>query len=194
MFHPRDGSEDIPFGTRFMPSRPTIHLYDAEGKTFRRIGPEAFAEAFWCDLAFSADGRKLLIWPHNWTSRGLAGQPFLPADDHARTLYILDVAGGGLQAVRFPDAIASVDSGGGDANCRGLLGPQGVSARQGISADPRPASRVGRRCGEPGPRLRRRPPGCRGHDRRHRPNARRGGQGTLADRSGRDSFGPSPGR
>ncbi len=113
VFHPRDGSEDIPFGTRFMPSRPTIHLYDAEGKTLRRIGPEAFAEAFWCDLAFSADGRKLLIWPHNWTSRGLAGQPLLPADDHARTLYILDVAGGGLRAIRFPDAIASVDSGGG---------------------------------------------------------------------------------
>ncbi len=112
VFHPRDGSDDIPFGTRFMPSRPTIHVYDAQGKTVRRIGPEAFAEALWCDLAFSADGRKLLVWPHNWTSRGLAGQPLLPADEHARTLHVLDLADGGLKAVCFPDAIASVDTGG----------------------------------------------------------------------------------
>jgi len=111
VFHPRDGSEDRPFGTRLMPSRPTIHLYDAEGNTIRRVGPEEFSEAFWCDMAFSGDGRKLLLWPHNWTSRGLAGQPRLPADENARTLYVLDVAGGALQAVRFPDAIASMSAG-----------------------------------------------------------------------------------
>ena len=100
VFHPRDGSADVPFGTRFMPSRPTVHVYDAEGATVRRVGSEAFAEAFWCDLAFSADGRHLLISPHNWTSRGLGGQPFLPADEGARTLYVLDIAAGGLQAAR----------------------------------------------------------------------------------------------
>lgn len=111
VFHPRDGSEGRPFGTRFMPSRPTIHVYDAQGNTVRRVGPQAFSEAFWCDMAFSGDGRRLLIWPHNWTSRGLAGQPRLPADEHARTLYVLDIAGGALQALRFPDAIASVDAG-----------------------------------------------------------------------------------
>jgi metallo-beta-lactamase class B len=111
VFHPRDGSADIPFGTRFLPSRPTIHVYTAEGRTVRRIDPEAFGP-FWCDLIFSADGRKLLIWPHNWTSRGLAGKSLLPADVEARNLYVLDIAGGGLQSVRFPDAIASVDAGG----------------------------------------------------------------------------------
>ena len=112
IFHPRDGSDDKHFGTRVMPSRPTIHVYDADGKTIRRVGPEAFDQAFWCDLAFSADGRKLLIWPHQWTSRGLGGQPFLPADKDARTLYVLDLTGGGLHAVRFPDAISSVAAGG----------------------------------------------------------------------------------
>ncbi len=112
MFQPRDGSADIPFGTRFMPSHPTIHIYDSAGNTLRRIGPDAFAEAFWCDLAFSADGQELLISPHSWTSRGLAGQPFLPADANARTLYVLDIASGELRAVRFPDAISSVDCGG----------------------------------------------------------------------------------
>lgn len=113
VFHPRDGSADRSFGTRFMPSRPTVHVYDAEGNSRCRVEPEAFAEAFWCDLTFSADGRKLLIWPHNWTSRGLGGQSLLPADEDARTLYVLDIADGRLRAVRFPDTISSVDAGGG---------------------------------------------------------------------------------
>ena len=112
VFHPRDGSADIPFGTRFMPSRPDHSRLRRRRQTIRRVGPEAFAELFWCDLAFSADGRQLLIWPHNWTSRGLGGQPFLPADETARTLYVLDIARGGLRTVRFPDAISSVDAGG----------------------------------------------------------------------------------
>ncbi len=119
VFRPGDGSADKPYGTRLMPSRPTIHVYDAGGNTIRRVGPEAFSEAFWCDLAFSADRRKLLIWPHNWTSRGLAGQPFLPANENARTLYVLDIADGGLQAVRFPDAISSVDAGSADRTAVG---------------------------------------------------------------------------
>jgi len=97
-----------------MPRESRIHVYDAKGNTIRRVGPEAFSEAFWCDLAFSDDGRKLLIWPHNWTSHGLAGQPFLPANENARTLYVLDMPGGNLRAVRFPDAISSVDAGGAD--------------------------------------------------------------------------------
>ncbi|HEY3322828.1 MAG TPA: FG-GAP-like repeat-containing protein [Planctomycetota bacterium] len=108
VFSPRDGSDSIHFGTRFMPSRPTIHIYDAAGKTIRRIGPESFSEPFWCDLTFSPDGSKLLIWPHNWASRGLGGQPLLPADEKCRTLYVLDIASGALQASQFPDAIASV--------------------------------------------------------------------------------------
>ena len=32
VFHPRDGSPDIPFGTRFMPARPTIHVYTPTGQ------------------------------------------------------------------------------------------------------------------------------------------------------------------
>jgi len=119
VFRPRDGSVDKPFGTRFMPSRPTVHIYDAEGNTVRRVGPDAFPEAFWCNLTFSIDGQKLLVWPHNWTGRGLGGQPFLPADESACTLYVLDISSGGIQAVRFPDAISSVDTGGGGTTAVG---------------------------------------------------------------------------
>jgi glyoxylase-like metal-dependent hydrolase (beta-lactamase superfamily II)/outer membrane protein assembly factor BamB len=139
VFHPRDGGEDVVFGTRVMPSRPTIHVYDAEGKTLCRIAPDAFGEAFWAEMTFSGDGRKLFVWPHQWTSRGLGGMPFLPADEGTRTLYVVDVPGnvddkleaffpgngkletgttahGKLEtcptAVRFPDAISSVAVGG----------------------------------------------------------------------------------
>ena len=109
VFHPRDGSRDIPFGTRFMPARPTIHIYDSRGNVVRRFGPEKFSEAFWCDLAFSPDGRTLLVSPHNWTSRGLGGQPILPADQSARTLYLCNIASGDVRAIRLPDLISSVD-------------------------------------------------------------------------------------
>jgi hypothetical protein len=110
VFHPRDGSQDIPFGVRFMPSRPTIHLYDVHGNVIRRIGPKMFSDALWCDLAFSLDGRTLIASPHNWTSRGLGGQPILPADENARTLYTCDIASGEIRETRFPDTISSVDS------------------------------------------------------------------------------------
>jgi len=107
VFRPRDGSAEIVFGLRIMPSRPTIHVYNIDGKRVRRLGPESFREPFWCDLAFSPDGRKLLIAPHNWTSRGLGGQPLLPADESARNLYLLDIGTGKVAIARFPDAICS---------------------------------------------------------------------------------------
>jgi len=114
ILRPRDGGAEWPYGTRFMPSRPTIHVYDAKGNTICHVGPEVFSQPFWCDVVFFADGRKLLISPHNWASRGLAGQPFLPANENVRTFYVLDIPRGDLQAVRLPDAISSVDAGGAD--------------------------------------------------------------------------------
>jgi len=95
-------------GVRFMPSRPTVHVYDRQGKLTRRFGPESFAKAFWCELAFSSDGASVLAWPHNWACRGLAGQAILPADENARKLYVLDLATGRARAVDLPAAISSV--------------------------------------------------------------------------------------
>ncbi len=125
VFRPRDGSPERPSVPRIMPSRPTIHVYDADGNAICRVGPEAFGfvvppsggspedrlkaelRTGWCDLAFSPDGKKLLISPHNWTSRGLGGQPLLPADQAASDLYALDLASGKLASARLPDAICS---------------------------------------------------------------------------------------
>ncbi len=106
---PAGGGAERSYARRVMPARPAIHVHGADGRLLRRFGPESFREPFWCNLGFSRDGTKLLVSPHNWTSRGLAGQPILPADAGARDLYVLDVAGGGIETVRFPDAVSSAD-------------------------------------------------------------------------------------
>lgn len=99
-------------GVRFSAERPTVHVYNADGKLIRTFGPEAFAHPIWCDLAFSPNGNELLAFPHHWTSRGLAGQPFLPADDEARELYVLSIRDGVVRRLRFPDRISDVAIGG----------------------------------------------------------------------------------
>jgi hydroxyacylglutathione hydrolase len=99
-------SREQNYGTRFMPASPTVSVYDAEGKLLRRFGPERFSKPGWLDLAFLPGDRLLLAWPHHWTCRGLAGQPFLPVDDDARTAWLLDVENGDMQSLVFPDAVA----------------------------------------------------------------------------------------
>jgi metallo-beta-lactamase class B len=97
-------------GIRFMPSRPTVTVYDADGKIVRRFGPECFARPLWCNLQFLPDGTRLFAWPHHWTSRGLAGQPVLPADEGGSTVYMLDVSTGRVSRVEFPDAVSDLCS------------------------------------------------------------------------------------
>ena len=99
---------DENLGVRFMPARPAVTVYDGDGKAVRRFAPETFARPFWCDLRFSPDGRRLLAWPHSWTSRGLAGQALLPADEDAADLYVLEVATGKVARLAFPDALSDV--------------------------------------------------------------------------------------
>jgi glyoxylase-like metal-dependent hydrolase (beta-lactamase superfamily II) len=100
--------KDENLGVRFMPSRPTVTVYDRTGQVVRRFAPETFAQPFWCDLRFSPDGKRLVVSPHSWTCRGLGGQPLLPADDKANDLYVLDIAGGTVTRLPFPDAISDV--------------------------------------------------------------------------------------
>jgi glyoxylase-like metal-dependent hydrolase (beta-lactamase superfamily II) len=97
-------------GTRFLPTRPTVTIYDARGAVVRRFRPESFPHPGWVDLKFMQGGRRLLAYPHHWTSRGLAGEAVLPADDDARSLLLLDVETGAIHALEFPDAISDVDA------------------------------------------------------------------------------------
>jgi metallo-beta-lactamase class B len=96
------------YGTRFVPARPVVSVYDGQGKLLRRFGPEQFPRPAWLDLCFAAEGKYLLAYPHHWTCRGLAGQPTLPADDEARSLFILEPDTGKVRALEFPDAISDV--------------------------------------------------------------------------------------
>src|SRR5262249_52632234 len=80
--------KDEPRGPPFTPTRPTVRVYDQEGRAVRRFGPETFARPFWCALTFLPDGKRLIAFSHSWTSRGLGGQPRLPADDEAADLYV----------------------------------------------------------------------------------------------------------
>ncbi|MBL7039447.1 MAG: VCBS repeat-containing protein [Pirellulaceae bacterium] len=84
------------YGVRFMPARPTITVYDREGKPLRRFGPETFQEPFWCELAFQQSG-KLEVRPRTWPCRGLAGRGVLPTDEQAHRRYVLDVVTGQVQ-------------------------------------------------------------------------------------------------
>ncbi len=77
-------------GTRMMPGRPVVSVYDAKGALVRRIAADRFLEPAWLDLRFFPDGKRLVAWPHRWTSRGLGGKPegFARGRAEARAIYI----------------------------------------------------------------------------------------------------------
>ncbi len=101
--------KDEDYGTRFMPAKPTVTVLDGAGQVVRRFGPEKFDAVGWVDLVFTPSGRKVIAVPHRWACRGLAGESFLPVDDDARTLSVMDLESGEVQSRRFEDAIASAD-------------------------------------------------------------------------------------
>ncbi len=78
-------------GLRFVPTKPTMNVYDETGKAVQRFGPEKFTEPFWCDIHFIPGGKTLHIVPHHWKCRGLAGHTILPSDD-VRSYYVLNMA------------------------------------------------------------------------------------------------------
>jgi metallo-beta-lactamase class B len=96
-------------GLRFMPTKPTITIYDEAHKVIRRSEANELQAAFWCDMRF-ADARQLILWPHSWKCRGLAGQPLLPADDHAQGLCYLKLAIDKVKGLTFsfPEVISDV--------------------------------------------------------------------------------------
>jgi metallo-beta-lactamase class B len=96
------------YGTRFVPALPMVTVYDAEGKVVQRFGVEKFSKPTWVDLAFLPGAKQLVAYPHRCACRGLAGQTMLPADDDARTLWLLDVEMGDVRPRELPDAICDV--------------------------------------------------------------------------------------
>ena len=95
------------YGLHYPAARPAISVYDAAGAVLCHVDP-AKLDPGWYDLAFTADGARLLIYPHSYPSQGLGGVGFLPADLPAHTLYVLTIADGTVAPVTFPDAVAGV--------------------------------------------------------------------------------------
>lgn len=99
------------YGTRFEPARPTVTIYDGQGRLVHRFGPERFPAPQWVDLSFAVGGKYLLAYPHCWTCRGLAGECILPADPEARTLYVMEGGAGQMKSLVFPDSISHIAAG-----------------------------------------------------------------------------------
>src|SRR5262249_52268036 len=90
-------------GLRFVPTRPTITVYDETGKAVQRFAANRFKDAFWCDLTI--DAKELHVSPRHWRSRGLGGQAVVPTDDAGKA-HVLQIAGGKMTSHPF---IASSD-------------------------------------------------------------------------------------
>src|SRR5262249_24299405 len=97
-------------GLRFMPTKPTITVYDDSGKTVPRFAADGFMAPFWCMTLFSADGKRRDVWTRHWKCRGLAGQPTLPTDEHADTLYGLSIANGKIGSMTDRAAFSDIAS------------------------------------------------------------------------------------
>lgn len=96
-------------GVRFPASRPTIRVYDGQGRELCCIPAQRVGRRGWFDLKFLPPGDRVLLYPHWWTSRALAGQPRLPADKEARFLAILNIKTRTLWWVQMPTEICDVD-------------------------------------------------------------------------------------
>jgi metallo-beta-lactamase class B len=96
-------------GLRFVPTRPTVTVYDETGKSIRRFGPEEFKAPFWCAMRYWMNGKRLEIWTRHWQCRGLAGQPTLPTDESAETLYNLSLVAGKVGSMTDLAAFSDVD-------------------------------------------------------------------------------------
>ncbi len=84
--------------------RGRLRVFDGEGKP-------VFAESLPVDgsfeLGFNPDAKEIWCWPASWFARGMAGEPWLPVDSPARTVYRIVPDTRSAEALMFPDAIAS---------------------------------------------------------------------------------------
>ena len=88
-------------GLRFVPTKPTITVYDGAGMVVRQFNSDQFAQPFWCSLRFQTNGNGISVRPGFWKCRGLGGQAMLPVDEHADRSYTLDIANGKIDPTEF---------------------------------------------------------------------------------------------
>ncbi|MFA6546032.1 MAG: MBL fold metallo-hydrolase, partial [Limisphaerales bacterium] len=102
---PAIGKWDPPIhALNFVPQqRGRLRVFDGTGKELLR---EWLPEAGLFEVGFGGDADAVWCWPASWFARGMAGEPWLPVQTDARTVYRLDVAARAVTAFGFADAIA----------------------------------------------------------------------------------------
>jgi glyoxylase-like metal-dependent hydrolase (beta-lactamase superfamily II) len=84
--------------------RGTLRVFDTKGQELARA---ALPEQGLFDVHLSPDGSLAWCVPVSWFARGLAGCPWLPADDQANGVFVFDMARQQWSmSWRFPDAVA----------------------------------------------------------------------------------------
>ncbi|NBR85833.1 MAG: MBL fold metallo-hydrolase [Verrucomicrobia bacterium] len=102
---PAIGKWDPPIHTlNFVPTqRGRLRVFDGSGKEILR---EWLPEAGLFEVGFGGDADAVWCWPTSWFARGMAGEPWLPVQADARTVYRVDLATRATTAFAFADAIA----------------------------------------------------------------------------------------
>ena len=94
----------VPFCTR---QRGWLRVFGAGGKELVRteLPGEGLSE-----VRLNRQGNTLWCAPLSWFARGLAGRPWLPADQGAKTMFVYDLQRKAwIEAWHFPDAVSDFD-------------------------------------------------------------------------------------
>ena len=102
---PAIGKWDPPIhALNFVPKqRGRLRVFDGNGKELLR---EWLPEAGLFEVGFGGDADAVWCWPASWFARGMAGEPWLPVQADARTVYRVEVAARVATAFGFADGIA----------------------------------------------------------------------------------------
>ena len=82
----------------------TLRVFDSEGKEMAR---DKLPEPGLFEVHLSPDGGLVWCVPMSWFARGLAGCPWLPADDKANRIFVYELANKQwTESWQFPDAVS----------------------------------------------------------------------------------------
>jgi glyoxylase-like metal-dependent hydrolase (beta-lactamase superfamily II) len=95
---PAIGKWDPPIHTlNFVPTqRGRLRVFDGNGKELLR---EWLPEAGLFEVGFGGEADAVWCWPASWFARGMAGDPWLPVQAEARTVYRVDIEALGVERV-----------------------------------------------------------------------------------------------
>ncbi len=102
---PAIGKWDPPIhALNFVPTqRGRLRVFDGNGNELLR---EWLPEAGLFEVGFGGNDGEVWCWPASWFARGMAGEPWLPVQADARTVYRVSVGTRTVAALGFADVVA----------------------------------------------------------------------------------------